>query len=220
MRPLLLFTWSPDNWSQSLFWPVVIYPWCCYQLFVSIMLLSISAPRLPGHHRLLTHRQSSDSLLGTHCIWPSGLCWSDWHNLCSIHPYIWCSWSIKILMFPSKGHAIWCFLLFTSFIFLKGIFFYLFPLLTPQVIQIMGPLSCSPLLPNLVPQITELVTSFSFPPPLHRSLWLLPPSVLLCILSLSGGVSCLRAGSLAHLSLCLQHLAECLTCCYHLLNVD
>lgn len=182
------------------------------------MLLSISAPRLPSHHRLLIHRQSSDSLMAHTAF--GHLVSVDWHSLCSIHPYIWCSWSIKILMFPSKGHAILCFLLFTSFIFLKRIFFSLFPLLTPQVIQIMGPLSCSPLLPNLARQITELVTSFSFPPPLHRSLWLLPPSVLLCILSLSGGVSCLRAGSLAHLSLCPQHLAECLTCCYHLVNVD
>ena len=53
-----------------------------------------------------------------------------------------------------------------SFTFLKCIFFSLFSLRNPQVIQIIDPLSlsCFSLLPSLAPQITELITSFSFPP--------------------------------------------------------
>ena len=80
-------------------------------------------------------------------------------------PLYWTCLKYKNAYVSLKGSS--DFILFClSFIFLKCIFFSLFSLLDPQVIQITGPLSlsCFSLLPNLAPQITGFITCFSFPP--------------------------------------------------------
>lgn len=104
----MLFAWSPvlsGSRSQSLFWLIVTTSCLSKPYF------SVSQQR--GYPAIiLTLQQGSESWLGTNCIRPSGLCWSGWLNFCSLHPYIERSWSIKILMFPSKGLVILYFLAF------------------------------------------------------------------------------------------------------------
>ena len=103
---------------------------------------------------------------------------------------------------------------FFSFMFLKYVSFSLFLSLKPQVPYLFP----APLLPSFASQTAELMTP-SLSLPLCKSL-LSPSSVFLYIPSLLAALSYWRAGSLAHLSLCLHHLAKCLTHCSHLVNVD